>query len=141
MLNFENKNEGTWFYVDDTKHELGGVCLRVLSTNEYLSIERITTKTKKKVKRGVAYDDTTTDEVLSSKMRWRYCIVDWCNLQLNGKEIECDNAAKLEMCKSMDFLSWVADCLEELTEKNVVLDEARLGNSSDLSSGDVETSE
>ncbi len=138
MLNFENKNEGTWFYVDDKNHDLGGVCLRVLSADELLSIEKITTKTKKKIKRGVAYDDIKTDEALASKMRWRYCIVDWSNLQLNGKEVECNNENKLELCKSLDFLSWVVDCLEELTEKNTVLEEARLGNSSDTSSGNTD---
>ncbi len=135
MINFENKNEGTWFYVDEKKHDLGGICLRVLSTEEYLSIEKITTKTKKKFKKGVAYDDVQVDETLASKLRWRYCIVDWSDLQLNGVAIDCDNSNKEAMCKSMGFLSWVADCLEELTEKTTALDEARLGNSSGGSSG------
>ncbi|KKN57512.1 hypothetical protein LCGC14_0561290 [marine sediment metagenome] len=138
MISFENKNEGTWFYAVKDDKESGGICLRVLSIEQYLSIEKITTKVKKKVKKGVAYDEITTDETLASKLRWRDCIVDWNNLQLNGVEVPCDNANKVEMCKSMEFLSWVADCLEELTEKTSALDEARLGNSKGLSNGSVE---
>lgn len=138
MINFENKNEGQWFYADEDNHDLGSICLRVLSTYEYQKIEGITTKTKKKFKKGVAYDDVTTDEMLASKLRWRYCIVDWANIQLNGEEVECTNENKVKLCKSMEFLGWVADCLEELTEKTTALDEARLGNSNGTSSGNAE---
>ncbi len=141
MINFENKNEGTWYYAVKDDKKSGGVCLRVLSTEEYLQIEKITTKTKKKVKKGVAYDDVVVDEALASKLRWRYCIVDWSDLQLNGEEVACDNTNKEGMCKSMEFLSWLADCLEELTETTKALDEARLGNSEGSSNGSAEPTE
>lgn len=135
MINFENKNEGMWFYADDDNHKLGSIRLRVLSTEEYQRIEAITTRTKKKFKSGVAYDDVTTDETLAAKLRWRYCITDWADLQLNGEAVVCNDASKVEMCKSMEFLDWIVVFLEELTEKTTALDEARLGNSSDSSSG------
>ncbi|KKN40054.1 hypothetical protein LCGC14_0737170 [marine sediment metagenome] len=135
MIRFENKNEGTWFFADAEKPEIGGICLRVLSAEEHNRIESITTRSKKKVKRGVAFDDVTTDEPLAAKLRMRFCIVDWKGLQLNGKDVQCDDTTKVEMCKSIEFLDWLGDCLEALTEKTSALDEARLGNSSDLPSG------
>lgn len=137
MINFENKNEGQWFYADDDNHELGSICLRVLSADEYQKIESITTRTKKKFRQGVAYDDVTTDDELSGKLRWRYCIVDWKDLQLNGQKVECNSANKVEMCKSMEFLDWMVGFIEELTEKTTALDEARLGNSGSTSSGNA----
>ena len=138
MINFDNTNDGTWFFADKDNKKAGSICLRVLDVDEYNRIEAITTKTKKKVKRGVAYDDVTTDAKLAAKLRWRYCIVDWNDLKLNGKNMDCDDASKVEICKSLEFLAWAAECLEELTEKTTALDEARLGNSKSSSSGSMD---
>jgi len=141
MLNFDNKNEGKWFYAVDGDEKSGGVCLRVLSPEKYQEIQKLTTKTKKKVKRGVAYDEVTTNERLESKLRWNYCIVNWTDIQLNGEPVECTKENKVELCKSVQFLSWIADCLEKLTEENNVLEEARLKNSEGSSNGSVDPTE
>lgn len=138
MANFQSEDKGTWFWFDETDHKKGGVCLRVLSADRYEDIERITTKTKKKVKRGVAYDDITTDEKLASKLRWDFCIVDWKNVEVDGASVPCDKDNKTRLMKIIDFMAFVGDCLEVLTETNKSVDEARLGNSSDTSDGKIE---
>lgn len=138
MVNFSSKNEGTWFYFDDDDHDKGGVSLRELSTDQIEQIERITVKTKKKFKRGVAYDDVTTNEKLANKLRWDYCIVDWKNIALDGSELECTRDNKEKMMKVIDFIAWLADQIEKLTEMGGAIEEARLKNSENTSSSDTE---
>lgn len=129
MINFSTEeNEGTWFYFDKENKESGGVCLRELSTDEYTKIAQITTKTTKKVKRGVAYDDVQTDERLAAKMRWDYCIVDWKDIQIDGKPADCSSDNKQKLIKVGDFIKFIADCIEELAETNSSLNEARVKN-------------
>ena len=139
MPNFSSDNTGTWFYFDSDNEELGGVCLRVLAVEEFRRIERMTTKKSKKVRRGVAFDDVKTDEKLASKMRWDYCIVDWKEVSIDGQPAECiaENKVKL-MNKSPDFVDFINDSLEVLTETNKTLEEARLKNSPTSSNGSAE---
>ena len=134
MPEFSSKNEGTWFYFDPDHEELGGVCLRELTTDEYERIEKLTVKHRKKFKRGIAFDDIETDEKLASKLRWDWCIVDWKEVSLDGIVLECTTDNKVNMMKVLDFIKHVANSIEELTETNKSLEEARLKNSGSSSS-------
>lgn len=129
MPDFSSKNEGTWFYFDPDREELGGVCLRELSTDEHERIEKLTVKHRKKFKRGIAYDDIETDDKLASKLRWDWCITDWKEVSLDGIALECTADNKVKMMKIIDFVKHVANSIEMLTEINKSLEEARAKNS------------
>lgn len=129
MINFSTENEGTWFYFDENNHEAGGVCFRELSTEKYNEIQRLTVKKTKKFKHGVAYDDEQVNERLADKLRWRYCIVDWKNISIDGNPAECNDENKSKVLKITDFVKFAVDCIEKLTEENKSLEEARVKNS------------
>jgi len=135
MINFNSDNSGTWFYFDEADHDAGGVCLRECSSEKYEEIERLTVKHKKKVKRGIAYDDPDVNESLANKLRWDYCIVDWKGIQLDGQTMACTKENKWKLVKVTDFLKFVATCLEKLVDTNAALEEARLKNLNGSSSG------
>ena len=138
MVDFSSKNDGTWFYFDKDDHDKGGVSLRELSADQMEQIERITVKTKKKFKRGVAYDDVKTDEKLANKLRWDYCIVEWAGVSLDSQELECNRDNKTKMMKVHNFIAFVADSIEALTEQDGAIEEARLKNSGNTSSSNTE---
>ena len=134
MPDFSSKNNGRWFYFDPDNESLGGVCLRELPPDEFDRIEKLTVKHKKKIMRGVLVDDSTTDEKLSSKLRWDYCVVDWKEVTLDGQLLSCDSKNKVKMMKVTDFVKFLADSLGELVDVNKSLDEARVKNSESSSS-------
>lgn len=129
MPNFKSENPGTWFYFDPDDESQGGVCLRELSTDEYEKIEKLTIKTSRKFKRGQWVEDKKEDTRLASRLRWSYCITDWKNVSLDGKELECNSINKTKMMKVIDFVKHVVDALNELVDTNKSLEEARLKNS------------
>lgn len=128
MPNFKSENPGTWFYYNPDDESQGGVCLRELSTDEFERIERVTTKHKKKVMRGVLVDDAEVDERAASKLRWDYCIVDWKNTSLDGQEVKCDSDNKVKMMKVIDFVKHVVESLNDLVDMNKSLEDSRLKN-------------
>jgi len=128
MPNFDSTNQGTWFYFDPTNEKLGGTCLRELTTDEFNRIERLTVKKRKKIKRGIPYDDIETDERLASKLRWDFCITNWKEVNLDSQELECTTENKIKMMKVTDFVKHVVDSLEILVETNRSLEEARAKN-------------
>ena len=138
MPQFDSANKGTWFYFDSVNEELGGVCLRELSTAENQRIERMTVKKRKKIKRGVAFDDPEIDEKLASKMRWDFCITDWKEVELDGQPQECNAENKVKMMNVIDFVKHVVDSLEKLVETNKTIEEARVKNLPPSSSGSFE---
>jgi len=139
MANFGSKNDGKWFYFDEENEDAGGVCLRILSTDAYADIEKLTVKQGKPIfHKGQKFDNPVVNEKLASKMRWRYCIVDWKNVQIDGQDVECNDENKAKLIKVNDFISFVATCLEELTETNDALEEARVKNSETSSSGNAD---
>lgn len=140
MLEFNSANEGTWFYFDSTNEALGGVCLRELSTEENRRIEQMTVKKRKKIKRGIAYDDPEVDEKLASRLRWDFCITDWKEVALDGQQLECTVENKVKMMNVIDFVKHVVNSLEKLTETNKTLEEARVKNLPSSSNGSVEES-
>lgn len=128
MPQFNSKNEGQWVYFDPSNKDLGGVCLRELSTEEHTQIEKLTIKHKKKIMRGVLVDDAITNEKLESKLRWNYCITDWKEVALDGQLLECNSENKVKMMKVIDFVKFVADSLGEIVDTNKAVEEARLKN-------------
>jgi hypothetical protein len=139
MPNFDSKNEGVWFYFDPENESVGGVCLRELTPEENLRIEKLTTKTKRKFTRGQLVEDTRVDEKLTWRLRWDYCIVDWSNVSLDGHPLECDTDNKVKMMNVTDFIKFVVEALNELVDSNKVLEEARVKNSGSSSSGNSES--
>lgn len=140
MPQFSSEDTGTWFYFDPANEALGGVCLRELSTEENRRIEQMTVKKRKKIKRGVAYDDPKIDEKLASKMRWDFCITDWREVKLDDQLLECTPENKAKMMNVMDFVKHIATSLEVLVETNKTLEEARAKNLETLLNGNVEES-
>jgi len=138
MLDLNSENVGTWFYFDPDNHDVGGVCLRELSTEENARIERLTVTVKRKFKRGAWIEDKTTDEKLAAKLRWDFCIVDWKEVSIDGQVVECTTENKVRAMKIIDFVKIIVDDLEELTETNAALEEARAKNSGASSNGNVE---
>ena len=135
MPDFSSKNEGRWFYFDDVDPNLGGVCLRELSTAEAANIEKTTVKIKRKPLRGNMMEVRDENTQLASKLTWDYCITDWKNVQLDSNNMECNAENKSKMMRCTDFAKFIGDCVEELVEINKTLTEARLKNSGTSSSG------
>lgn len=137
------KNDGTWYYFDPENQEfsmedlgLGGVCLRVLSPDEYDRIQRLTVSkgnTKFNRTTGQPYHEDKVDERLAKKMRWDYCIVDWKGIYLGDEkeEAKCTKENKLRIIKDLKFIGWLNECLEDLTENGLRLEEARVKNLDD----------
>lgn len=139
MPDFKSESKGRWFYFNDDEKQ-GGVCLRELTTEENRRIEKLTVKHKMKFERGTGrrFDDSTTDEKLAEKLRWDFCITDWKEVRLDGKELECNADNKVLMMRVIDFIKHVVDSLENLVDTNETLDEARVKNFGSSSSGSVE---
>lgn len=140
MLDLNSENVGTWFYFDPDNHDAGGVCLRELSTEENARIEKLTVATKKKFKRGAWIEDKITNEKLAAKLRWDFCIVDWKKVSIDGQVVECTTENRVRAMKIINFVKIIVDNLEELTETNAALEEARVKNSGDSSNGSVDQS-
>lgn len=135
MIDFDMKDEGTWFNFDDNNPEAGSICLRELSTRELEKIEMFTVKTEKKILRGTVYDDVKTDNQRASRMRWEYCIVDWKNIQIRGEVAECNAANKEKLVNHIPFIKILIPLLEKLSDTNKELEEARVKNCGATPSG------
>lgn len=135
MAKFQSTNPGVWFYFDSDDESKGGVCIRELSSDEYDKIHNMTTKTRKKVIRGMVVDDIKTDTKLANRLRWDACILDWKEVYLDNKLLECNIDNKCRMMKVTNFVKFLADSLEELVNTNESIEEARLKNSKTSSNG------
>jgi len=135
MLDLNSDDKGTWFYFDPDNQKAGGVCLRELTTEENLRIEKLTVTKKRKFKRGAWLEDKTTNEVLASKLRFDFCIVDWKEVSIDGQKVECTKDNKVRAMKIINFVKIILESLEELTENNKALKEARVKNLPPASSG------
>jgi len=139
MPKFSSEDKGTWFWFDEDNHELGGLCLRELSTDEYQRIERMTVKHRKKFSHGMAYDDSEVDEKLAAKMRWEFCITDWKEVELDNVKLDCTRENKVKMMNVTNFVKFFVDSMNTLVETNTPIEEARLKNSGSSSSGNAES--
>jgi len=116
MANFDPNNLGTWFYFDDEDEEYGGVCLRVLPPSESAKINSKITHKKDKFKSGVHFVEEITDDKLAARLMWDYIIVDWKNVCIDDKEIECNLENKLKLIDDPNFSNFVIKSTEALRE-------------------------
>lgn len=139
MPNFSCDNVGTWFHFDPANETLGGVCLKTITPEELRRIEQMTVRHRKKIKRGIAYDDPEVNEKLADELRWDFCIVGWKEISIGGQPAECTKENKLKLMNgSEDFRKFIGSSLETLNETNRTLEEARAKNLEISSNGSVE---
>lgn len=122
-MEFDLDNRGTWFFFDPAQEELGGVCLRICAGDDIVAIEKQAVKPKVEYKRGGRFSFKETNEPLYNRLLWDFCIVDWKEVSVDGESVECtrDNKIKL-MMKSVDFATFVGDCLDDLTAAKKQID-------------------
>ncbi|MCK5601962.1 hypothetical protein KAR91_08840 [Candidatus Pacearchaeota archaeon] len=128
MPNFSSENKGTWFPFDLDDETAGGITLRELAPDELTRIDKIVTKHKRKVVAGVLSNIETRDEKLASRLTWDYCIVDWKNVQLDDKQLDCTTDNKVKLMAVLDFAKFVADQISDLVEINETLRETTVKN-------------
>ena len=134
-VNFNTKNEGTWFNFDEEHPEIGGVCLRELSFEESRRIDSMTVKSKPQMQNGKWTTESKTDEKKALELTYGYCIIDWKNISIDGEVAECNIGNKVRAMKSLDFAKFILDCLAQLRSQNISLQEARVKNFESTSSG------
>lgn len=136
MINFKSKVEGVWFNFVDENPEVGSVCLRMPTIDEYDDIQRLTVKPgKPDYHRGQRYETEKINKKLQAKLSLRKFIVDWKEVSLDGQSMECTDENKEKMIKIQDFQSFIGDCIEKMVEGNKTLEAARLKNLKDSPSG------
>lgn len=136
MVDFNTSNSGTWFWFDNDDQSLGGVCLRELTEKELKSIEKATTKIRHVYENGRLTESKEVNTDLERKLVINYCITDWKNVSINGEPVECNITSKEKIITSLDFMKFLNGCLEHLRKRNVAIEEARLKNLENLSSGE-----
>ena len=138
MINFESEVKGTWFDFDEENPNLGGVCLRLPTSDEYDEIRRLTIKPgKPDYHRGQRYETEKTNEKLSQKLSLRKFIVDWKEVSLDGQPLDCTDENKEKMMKIQDFQLFVGSCIEKLADSNKTIEEARVKNLPSSVDGDA----
>ena len=135
MPNFSSKNEGTWFFFDDSNEKLGGICIKLLSPNEEEELNRLTIKKKMKPIRGIMQEIVTTNDKLRNELLYDIWIQDWKCVQLDDREMECTKANKLKMMQCTDFAKFILDKLIDLGDRNRAIEEARVKNLMTSSAG------
>jgi len=135
MANFNSKNEGTWFYFDDSDEALGGVKLRLLSPKEEDNIEKLTVKKKSKPIRGLMTETRTVDEVMKNRLMYDGWIEDWNNIELDEKIMSCTTENKVRMMEITDFARFVLDNIVSMSDSNKTVEEAKLKNLRNMSGG------
>ena len=139
MAQFKSEDVGTWYYFDPTNKTEGGVCLRLPTEEEYRHIDKVTVVSKKKkVIKGVLYDDIKRDETKQRKLQWRVMIVDWKNVCLDEQSLKCTDENKDRMRKVNTFKIWLGGKIEKLLEEAEELKEALVKNSETSSDGNAE---
>lgn len=128
-MQFNTKNEGKWFYFNEEKKEDGGVCLRALTLGEAKNISKACSKKETKFVKKDVYQWQNIDDEKYNTMLYDYCIVDWKNVVVDGKELECTKENKLLLVNnSNDFCQFVLKHLETLSEELAVDEENRVKN-------------
>jgi len=134
-MDFTSENSGKWFWFNGKDENSGGICLRVLSIDESRRIDKLTTTKKWKPIRGQVTELKTIDEELRDKLVWDYCIVDWKDVKLDGKEVKPTADSKVAMMGSNAFATFFLDKVTELNEDNEISTEQLEKNSKTSSSG------
>jgi len=136
MAKFTIKDEGTWFYFDESDHTQGGVRLRLLTPLEEDVIERKVTKVSQKPHRGLMVESRKTNTALRNEMLYTKWIMDWKDIILDDKVLECNQInIMLMMTKVTPFARFVLDKILDLGEEHVKDEEAQTKNSESSSTG------
>lgn len=122
-LEGKDLNPGVWFDIPNDP-ESARVRLRVLDMDANKQIRSQT------VAKGVVYKqlgrrqqvhriefDEIKDEDKRGELLWDFCIVDWENIFWDDKLLPCNTENKLKlMNKSVEFATFIANCIEKLAE-------------------------
>lgn len=137
FIEFKDDN-GEWCYFDEnhTTEKDPAICLRPLSADELTKIDKLTVTHKQKIKNGVVYDEKTENTELSNKMVWDFCIVDWRQIKLNGNVLEPTPENKVLLMKNMDCRRFCNDQIDRISSKNKSIEELRLKNLENSSTGE-----
>lgn len=136
MANFTIKDEGTWFFFDDTDHSQGGVKLRLLTPLEEDAVDKKVTKVSQKPHRGMMVEHRKTNSKLRNEMLYTKWIMDWKDIILDGEDLECNQKnIMLMMTKVTPFARFVLDKILDLGEEISITEEARVKNSGTSSTG------
>jgi len=131
-MNFDTENAGTWFYFLPKDEAQGGICIRILSTEQSNKIDKVCTKIKVEYKKGNRFEVPITDEDRYDGMVWDEAIVDWKSVN----ELECTKENKIFiMTHSLSFAKFFADSMEKLSESIKVENEVSVKNSLTMQSG------
>ncbi|KKM77071.1 hypothetical protein LCGC14_1373790, partial [marine sediment metagenome] len=137
VVEFQGKVTGIWFNFIEESPELGSVCLRLPTSEEYEEIRNLTVKPgKPDYHRGQRYETEKTNEILSRKLSLRKFIVDWKEVSLDGQVMDCTDENKEKMIKVQDFQLFIGVCIEKLVDGNKTIEEARVKNSGSSVNGD-----
>ena len=116
-------NGGTWFYFNDSNHDDGGVCLRSLSIKDLNRIEKETATVKREFKKVTKRDPAQVfeirevDEEKRMQLQWDAMIVDWKNIEVDGKQIKCTTENKVMMMNEYpEFAVFVGEAITKLVD-------------------------
>lgn len=116
-MEFSLQNKGTWFFFDEEDETKGGVCLRIITPAEVEKIERICTKKRDVIKKGVHYEKVDTDEKQYSRLLWDYCIIDWKEVNVDGNPLECTTENKTKLITGdPGFSTFIIKKMEKLQD-------------------------
>jgi hypothetical protein len=110
----DDLNPGVWFYFGDDE-KAGGVCIRFASADKLKEIAKKTTTTKNEWRNHKPVESKKIDEDKHDLLLWDYCIVDWKNVNEDGKPIKCNAKNKsMLMGGAPVFSSFVTEALQRL---------------------------
>jgi len=137
MFDFKEKNDGKWFYFDDSDIEAGGIKVRLLPAEEAEKIYKATTKRTEKIvvdkqlfKDRIGDDDAAYSRVLD------FTIVDWKGVLWGGKPLDCTAPNKVKLLKkSTAFRKFYEEAIKQLEEADADFEAKRVKNLNDSSDG------
>jgi len=136
-MDFKSKDEGTWFYFDETEHSIGGVKLRLLTPLEEDIIDKEVTAVTNKPHRGAMVETRKVNNKLRNNLTYNKWIVDWKAIELDGKKLPCNEENKLLMMNNVAiFARFVLDKILEMGDDDAIIHEARVKNLKSSSSGE-----
>ena len=138
-IRFKN-SKGQWFDLDPSNPGMARICLRNLSIDEVEDIDKASTEDVDTVVRGVPFTKQKVDRKKARRMQMQKAIVDWEGIYIGDDKdpAECNDINKVRIFKGtagIDFSKLLAPVYDQLNESNASLEEARLKNSEDISSG------
>ena len=126
-MNFSFKNEGTWFYFNEDDQSKGGIKVRITLEQDLDKIYKVTRKTVNKFKHGQRFEDVKIDNAKEDRLIYDHCIVEWDNVTVDGKELECNAENKYNLVKkSLSFRMFFNTCIETVTSDFDVLNEEEI---------------